>query len=121
MSYNVMNEIKKCEVELEKVNNRILRNVKLKVDIETGKKTIYDEYPTIWANSSFKRDFKGDAIKYLDYRIRCDRGLVQIIESKLKRLYAERVWFEVDYYRELDDVDIICIIEHDGIIHGTKL
>jgi hypothetical protein len=88
--------------------------MKLKEDIELGKKTIYDEYPD-WDEPSFR-----NGREWLTNKIRVNRAKIREYEYQLDKLYQQE--FADD---ELEDllcvIEINHIVKHDGLIHGIKL
>lgn len=113
---HISNEISKCKARIEELTDQMVRDVLLRCDILLGTRSIYDEYPN-WRNDFFGRD----QIGWLDFRIRVNQNSIKSLEQKLKELYKERAWYEVDYYRECTVDELSDIIGSDGFIIGIKL
>lgn len=111
---DICGEISKCEGKIEELREEILHDIKLKEEIELGKKTIYDEYPD-WDEPSFR-----NGREWLANRIRVNRSMIREYEYQLDRLYEQG--FTDD---ELEDIfcviEINNIVKHGGMIHGIKL
>ena len=108
-------QINKLQIEIDKLKNELVEFEILKNDWLSGKRNMYMDYPR------WRHPFHRTPMDWVNCRIYNIVSDIDKLRRKQRELLQERCWFECQYYRDLDLIDICELIRADGSISGMKL